>query len=89
MELFSPKLLELHLQSRRLRLSGAPGDFKFADFYASYRGGEPEKVNSLQFAFSNILQPLPYPEREAYAKRVLKTFPMHLFQAIDVKDENK
>ena len=79
----------LGIASRRLRLSGAPGDFKFADFYASYRGGEPEKVNSLQFAFSNILQPLPYPEREAYAKRVLKTFPMHLFQAIDVKDENK
>ena len=79
----------LGIASRRLRLSSKPEDFKFADFYASYRGGEPEKVNSLQFAFGNISQPLPYPEREAYAKRVLKTFPMHLFQAIDVKDENK
>ena len=73
----------LGIASRRLRLSNAPGDFKFSDFYMSFRGEEPETAASMESAFNGALYPLSYNEREAYAKRVLKTFPLHLFDTVE------
>lgn len=73
----------LGIQNRRILLSGDTGNFKFTDFYASFRGSEPNQTRSLDYAFNNLLQPLPYHKREAYAKRILKTFPIHLFQIIE------
>mmetsp|Transcript_15197 Transcript_15197/g.18503 ORF Transcript_15197/g.18503 Transcript_15197/m.18503 type:complete len:337 (-) Transcript_15197:116-1126(-) len=58
-------------------------NFKFDDFYMSYRGLTQFKHQTLSEALSNTTQPLTYTEREAYAKRILKTFPMHLFQEVD------
>lgn len=72
----------LGIANRRLRLSKEPGDFKFSDFYMSFRGEEPEPVKSMESAFIGVLPPLSYSERESYAKRVLKTFPLHLFHAV-------
>ena len=70
------------IASRRLTLSGAPGDFKFNDFYSSLRGSEPYVVNKIEEAFATMSKPLDLNDREEYAKRVLKTFPIHLFHAV-------
>ena len=77
------------IASRRLRLSGAPGDFKFNDFYSSLRGSEPHKVGKIEEAFATISQPLNLNDLEEYAKRVLKTFPIHLFHAVGLASEAK
>ena len=77
----------LGIHSRRLTLSSKPGDFKFDDFYSSYRGSEPAKVGAMEDALANISTPLSYSEREAYAKRVLKSFPLHLFKVVDDASE--
>lgn len=78
--------------SRRLRMSKWPGDFKFSDFYMSYRGYEPKfDSDYLEFALSTngtLSPPLPYQEREAYARKVLKSFPLHLFQIVDAQFEH-
>jgi hypothetical protein len=78
--------------SRRLRMSKWPGDFKFSDFYMSYRGYEPEfDSDYLEISLSTdgtLSPPLPYQEREAYARKVLKSFPLHLFQIVDAQLEH-
>lgn len=71
------------IASRRLRLSARPGDFKFDDFYTSLRGSEPQLVGNIEHAFGNMSQPIAFEERDAYAKRVLRTFPLHLFHVLD------
>lgn len=75
----------LGIASRRLRLSKEPGDFKFSDFYMSFRGEEPETAKSMETALNGALPPLSYNEREAYAKQVLKTFPLHLFHTVETE----
>ena len=70
------------IASRRLRLSWSPGDFKFNDFYSSLRGSEPHVVKNIEEAFATISEPLDLNDREEYAKRVLKTFPIHLFHVV-------
>lgn len=74
----------LGIPSRRVVVSSAPGNFKFNDFYSSYRGGEPDKITRVKDAFDNVLIPLAYQERVNYAKRILQTFPFHLFHSYDV-----
>jgi hypothetical protein len=75
----------LGIPSRRMRVNYKAGDFKFDDFYTSYRGSEPAYLNNLQAAFDGIVEPLSYQERDAYAKRILKTFPVHLFNVVKIK----
>lgn len=75
------------IASRRLKLSKSPGDFKFNDFYSSLRGSEPHLVGKIEEAFATISQPLNLNDREEYAKRVLKTFPIHLFHAVGLASE--
>ena len=83
----------LGIPNTRLRLSDQPGDYKFSDFYMSYRGimGPPpvtvpdpntSSSNHLQSSFDNVLQPKSYLDREKYAQRVLKSFPIHLFHVV-------
>jgi hypothetical protein len=75
----------LGIPSRRLRMTNKPGDFKFADFYESYRSeGEPMPwITNISQAWNNTVSPLSLQERSSYAARVLKTFPIHLFTTID------
>jgi hypothetical protein len=91
----------LGIPSKRLRLTKMPGDFKFDDFYASYRGGgSPAGISSraeiittmdhlysrnLTRAMNNLLQPLSIQQRDAYARRILETFPIHLFETVQVR----
>lgn len=77
----------LGIPSRRVRVTKKPGDFKFHDFYESFRGIQPEVVGELQAALDNMTEPLRYEERDAYARRVLKTFPIHLFETEAVPSE--
>jgi hypothetical protein len=70
------------IASRRLKLSSAPGDFKFNDFYSSLRGREPDVVNTIEEAFAVMSKPLDLNDREEYAKRVPKSFPTHMFHAV-------
>jgi Polysaccharide pyruvyl transferase len=92
----------LGIASKRLRLTQQPGDFKFDDFYASYRGGgagvssSSTTVTSMDhlYARGNVteviennddsawIQPLSVPQRDAYARRILETFPIHLFETV-------
>jgi pyruvyltransferase len=72
-----------NIPNRRLTLSERPGNFKFSDFYQSFRGYEPKHTNNLTEAVDQPNQPLDAVTREAYAKHVLKTFPMHLFQIVE------
>jgi hypothetical protein len=74
----------LGIPSRRLRMTNKPGDFKFADFYESYRSQEPKPLTpSISQALDMIVHPLPMDYRSRYAARVLKTFPIHLFTTVD------
>ena len=73
----------LGIASRRVRITWSPGDFKFSDFYMSYRGTEPEIVRHFDLESKYMLPPLSNHEREEYARRVLKTFPVHLFHVVD------
>jgi hypothetical protein len=90
----------LGIPSKRFRLTQQPGDFKFDDFYASYRGegdGAPTNdsgriasmehlyARNLTIAMNNWLQPLSVQQRDAYARRVLETFPIHLFETVQVQ----
>jgi hypothetical protein len=93
----------LGLPSKRFRLTQMPGNFKFDDFYASYRGGiaDHDRVDgiattttttttttrmdhlyarNLTTALNDWIQPLSIQQRDAYARRILKTFPIHLFE---------
>lgn len=74
----------LGIPSRRVRITKQPGDFKFDDFYESFRGQQPEVVEEMRLAIGNMTTPLPYEQRDAYARRVLKTFPIHLFETENV-----
>lgn len=69
--------------SRRVRMSGAPGDFKFSDFYMSYRRIEPRSATSVTEVFNDSLPALPFEERSNYAKKILKTFPVELFHFVE------
>lgn len=71
----------LGVPNRRLRLSGQPGDSKIGDFY------EPEHPINLTHATKSILPPFSYEQRDAYARRVLKTFPIHVFKVQQQKEE--
>ena len=39
----------------------------------------------METALNGALPPLSYNEREAYAKQVLKTFPLHLFHTVETE----
>jgi hypothetical protein len=75
----------LGIPNRRLRMTNKPGDFKFADFYESYRReGEPMPwTTNIKQALNQTVSPLSLQERSGYAARVLKTFPIHLFTTVD------
>lgn len=78
------------IPSKRMRLSANPGDFKFSDFYMSFRGTEPESLAKIDSASINAIpKSLSYSERDTYAKRVIKTFPLHLFHAVETNPDNK
>lgn len=70
----------LGIPVRRIRVSKEPGDLKFDDFYLSYRGSQPKMVYTLAEANEAMMSPLPLYARDAYARRILKTFPSYLFQ---------
>jgi len=75
----------LGIPSKWFQRSKNVGTFKFQDFYASLREGQPEAATperEVESAKGKITQPLSRMEREAYARRVLKTFPIHLFHAV-------
>jgi hypothetical protein len=70
----------LRIPSRRLKLTNKPGNFKFGDFYESLRGGvEPDYTKNITYARENLNTPLTAEENDKYARRILKTFPIHLF----------
>ena len=69
----------LRIPSRRVKLTLKPGHLKFTDFYKSLRGAEPSDANNITFARQDILQPLSSVNSDQYARRILKTFPIHLF----------
>lgn len=74
----------LGIPSRRLRMSNKPGDFKFTDFYESYRKKEPLPwTTNVTQALDMAVSPRSLRERSLYAKRVLKTFPIHLFTTVE------
>lgn len=73
------------IPNQRMRISGKPGDFKFSDFYFSYRGREPKSLlvtDSIDGTTIIGNPPLSYADRDRYAKKVLKSFPLHLFHAV-------
>jgi hypothetical protein len=72
----------LGIPNRRVQINTNPGDFKFDDFYVSYRGSQPALTSNLTVALDSMMEPLSDAERDAYARRVLKTFPLHLFHAV-------
>jgi hypothetical protein len=96
----------LGIASKRFQLTQKPGNFKFDDFYRSYRGPvqgsdgsdssngssngtvitmEHLYARNLTAAMNDWLQPLSIQQRDAYARRILETFPIHLFETVQVK----
>ena len=75
------------IPNRRVQLTKKPGNLKFNDFYESYRGRPPNKTSTVKEAEENLMEPLPYKERDAYARRILSTFPIHLFHVIHDEKE--
>ena len=76
----------LGLPSRRLVLSGKPGHFKFDDFYESYRADgqpTPHTRSVIEATRNRTVPPLRKDKRDAFARRILETFPVHLFRTVE------